>query len=303
MLKKINLLSLTMVFLVFFIGCRPVQMDKLEEEPEIKVELEDGTIKEIGLESYVEGVVAAEMEESWPEDAYGAQAIKARTFALKWLQDHDEEVISTKHEETQAYDPKAIKPEIKEGVNKTRGEVIKYDGEYINAWFHASAAGQTTSAQVGLAYDDEEPPYIVSVESPDELAPEDIQNWQVQLSQEEIISALEQAGEEVSAIDNIEIISRDETDRIITIKFIYPEGSKELQGAEFRTLVGPDELKSILVREIKEVEDGFEFHGSGWGHGVGMSQWGANKLAQDGKSPEEIINYYFEEVEIVKLWE
>jgi len=303
LLKKINLLLLIMIICVSFFACRQVQIDELEKEPEIKVELENGDIKEIGLESYVEGVVAAEMEEGWPENAYAAQAIKARTFALKWFEEHDKDFISAKHEETQAYNPKAIKPQIKEGVDKTRGEVVKYEGEYINAWFHASAAGQTTSAQVGLAYDDEEPAYITSVDSPDELAPEDIQNWQVELSQEEIISALEQTGEEPSAIEDIEIISRDQTDRIIDIKFTYPEGSKELRGAEFRTLVGPDELKSILIREIKEVEDGFEFYGSGWGHGVGMSQWGANKLAQGGKSPEEIINYYFKDVEIVKLWE
>ncbi len=303
MLNKIKLLVLAIIIMLSFPACRPVQMDELEEEPEVKVELEDGNIKEIGLENYVEGVVAAEMEDGWPEDAYAAQAIKARTFALKWFEDHDEEVISAEHEETQAYNPEDIKPEIKEAVNKTRGEVIKYGGEYINAWFHASAAGHTTSAQVGLAYDDEEPPYIVSVESPDELAPEDIQDWKVVLSQQEITSALEEAGEEVSTVDEIEILSRDETDRIENMKLIYSEGSKELKGAEFRELVGPDELKSILIREIEEVEDGFEFHGSGWGHGVGMSQWGANKLAQDGKSPEQIIDYYFEGIDIVKLWE
>ncbi len=303
MIKKSILLIIIIAILVTIVACRPVRMNDLEEEPTIKVELETGDIKEIGLEGYVEGVVAAEMEEGWPEDAYAAQAIKARTFALKWFEEHDEDVISAKHEETQAYAPEAIKPKIKEAVNKTRGEVIKYQGEYINAWFHASAAGQTTSAQVGLAYDEAEPPYITSVESPDNLAPDDIQNWQVELSQENIISALEEAGENVSTIEEIEILSRDETERVIDMKFVYPEGSKKLQGAEFRTLLGPDELKSILIREIKEVEGGFEFHGSGWGHGVGMSQWGANKLAQDGKSPEEIINYYFADVEIVKLWE
>lgn len=64
---------------------------------------------------------------------------------------------------------------------KDQGEVIVYKDEYINAWFHASAGGQTTSAKVGLAYQEEEPPYIISVKSPDDQAPEDVKSWEVVL--------------------------------------------------------------------------------------------------------------------------
>ena len=113
----------------------------------ITVKLQDGQ-EEMGLEEYITGVVAGEMEANWPENAYAAQAIIARTFALKHLSDNDTNIISGSYQFAQEYKPEKVTEEIEKAVKKTRGEVIVYKDEYINAWFHASAGGQTTSAKV-----------------------------------------------------------------------------------------------------------------------------------------------------------
>ncbi|MGM0501122.1 MAG: SpoIID/LytB domain-containing protein, partial [Bacillota bacterium] len=156
--RKYKLFFVGIMVLFIMVGCSQKQESKvkgikekgeLEQEPQIKVELKNGQIKELKLEEYVAGVVAGEMKKDWPENAYGAQAIKARTFVLRRIEDTADNTISAEHEEAQAYKPENITAEIEQAVKKTRGEVVTYNGEYIKAWFHSSAGGETTSAKAG----------------------------------------------------------------------------------------------------------------------------------------------------------
>ncbi|KXS45671.1 MAG: stage II sporulation protein D [Candidatus Frackibacter sp. T328-2] len=274
------------------------------EEPTLKVKTTEGQTKTMKMEEYIMGVVAGEMKKDWPLDAYGAQAIIARTFAMKRLEDKGTNVISGSHKEAQAYRPQNIDDKIKKAVQKTRGEVIIYEGDYINGWFHSSAGGETTSAKVGLAYSKPEPPYIVSVKSPDQEAPEDIRSWSVSFGKDKIIEVLKQAGvKSVKAIEDIEILNKDKTGRAIDLAIKYDGRTKKMKAASFRTSIGPDKLKSTLIKSIEVAGNEVTFKGSGYGHGVGMSQWGAFAMAKEGKSPEEIIDHYYKDVNIAKKWE
>ena len=311
MKRSYKLFLLLIVGLLIIAGCSQEQEskmkgakegDQLEDEPTIRVELENGQTKDLKLEEYVMGVVAGEMKKDWPENAYGAQAIKARTFVLRRIEDTADNTISAEHEEAQAYKPANITDAIKSAVEKTRGRVVTYNGEYIKAWFHSSAGGETTTAKVALNYKKAEPDYIEPVESPDDEAPADIKSWQIALSAAEIKKALQEKGVNAQEIKGVKITEDDETGRIVKLAIEHEEGSTEMHGADFRTIIGPDKLKSTKVEEIKKEEDKFIFRGSGYGHGVGMSQWGAYKLAQEGKSPSEIINHYFKDVKIEKIY-
>lgn len=308
--ESYKLLILVVLITISFLGCSQQQEskmkgakegDKLEDEPTIRVELTNGQTKELKLEEYVMGVVAGEMKKNWPENAYGAQAIKARTFALRRIEDTADNTISAQHEEAQAYKPANITDAIKAAVEKTRGEVVTYNGEYIKAWFHSSAGGETTTAKVGLNYKKAEPKYIKTVQSPDEEAPADIKSWEIKLSAAAIKQALE---DKINggAITGIEISEQDDTGRIEKLTLEHDQGTTTIHGADFRTAVGPDKLKSTKVETITKVGDHFMFKGQGYGHGVGMSQWGAYKLAEEGKSPEEIIKYYFNDVKIEQIY-
>ncbi|MEJ6950615.1 SpoIID/LytB domain-containing protein [Natronospora cellulosivora (SeqCode)] len=307
--KKIFLLFILLALTLFLIACEQPRVrgirerDVLEAEPEVVVVLADGEKQTLGLEEYVVGVVAGEMKPDWPEDAYAAQAIIARTFAFRQMAESGTNEISGSYQFAQEYKPENITDVVIAAVEKTRGEVAVYNDDYINAWFHASAGGQTTSAQVGLDYEKDEPPYIISVESPDQEAPEDVQNWLVVFSLDEVTAAIAAMGEDVGTVENVSVQDSDETGRAIELNIEGTNGSATVRAGKFRNEIGSKELKSTMITDIDVVEDGFQFSGSGFGHGVGMSQWGAYAFAQEGKSPEEIVMYYFDNIEIVREYD
>nr|AGF93488.1 SpoIID/LytB domain-containing protein [uncultured organism] len=310
-LRKIILVAiLLLMFSICLLGCENwsrvkgiKERGKLEEEPTLRVKMGDGSIRKLKLEEYITGVVAGEMKNNWPIDAYGAQAIIARTFALEFLEENDTDTISGEFEYAQEYKPEAVTPEIRKGISNTRGEVVLYKDEYIKGWFHASAGGQTTSAKVGLAYEKAEPPYIKSVKSPDHLAPSDVKNWSVYLGNKEIEEALKKMGKNIGELLEINYGRKDKTGRIINLEFEGSTGSATVKAANFRKQLDPKKLKSIKIDSIEKMENGFQFKGSGFGHGVGLSQWGAYAFAEDNKSPEEIVKYYFNNVDIVKVYD
>ena len=279
------------------------EIGRYEEEPTIEVVRADGSTDEVKFEEYITGVVAGEMKPDWPAAAYGAQAILARSFALRYMEDNNTRTISGAYQYAQEYKPEKITEEVADGVAGTRGEAVVYDDRFIKGWFHASAGGQTTTARVGIGYDRQEPGYTKTVQSPDQEAPEDVQNWTVSFSEEEVQTAVEELGFSVGTVEEIEIIDTDRTGRIINLRIRGTEETAEIKGANFRNEIGSQELKSTMVTEIEKNEGSFSFAGSGFGHGVGMSQWGAYSLANEGKTPEEIVEHYFADIELVKAYD
>ncbi|NLG87328.1 MAG: SpoIID/LytB domain-containing protein, partial [Firmicutes bacterium] len=151
----------------------PVAVARSGREPVLTLfDNKTGQKKDIKMEDYIAGVVAAEMEPSWPVEALAAQAMLARTFTLEALESkggtqslHGTDV-STKVEEFQAYDPSRINDNVRKAVQATRGKVLTYDGELIKAWFSAYAGPRTATAKEGLNFKEPEPPYIKSVSNP-----------------------------------------------------------------------------------------------------------------------------------------
>jgi len=299
------------VVLIIISGCEPRgdvrgirEFGQYEAEPEIEVIMENGEVVTVMFEEYITGVVAGEMKENWPLNAYAAQAILARSFALRFLEEEDTNQIGGTYRDAQHYQPEKINDEIRQGVEKTRGEAIIHNDIFINGWFHANAGGQTTSAKVGLAYDKPEPPYTVSVESPDQEAPEDVLDWTVVFTDQEIEQILaEIAEEEIGNLEEINILDKDGTGRIIDLEFVGDAGRTEVHAAIFRRELDSKKLKSTMIDDIVRADEGFSFSGSGFGHGVGMSQWGAYSMAKQGRSPEEIVEHYFRNIEIVKVYD
>ncbi|SFM18042.1 SpoIID/LytB domain-containing protein [Pelosinus propionicus] len=274
-------------------------------EPEILVYMhETGEKKKMKMEEYVAGVVAGEMKNDWPVEALAVQAILARTFTQQAI---DEKggvpargtQASTDIKEFQAYNAKAVNDSVKKAVEMTRGMVITYQGKPIQAWFHASAGGITATAKEGLNYKEDEPPYIESVKSPDDLAPADVQNWTASFTKKEVMDVLAKMGKNVNAIDSIEIGKKGPSGRSMTL---LVNKAVEVSGPEIRVGLDSVKLKSMLLDKVEVSGDTVVFTGKGYGHGVGVSQWGVNKLTTMGKKPEEIIGQYFKDVTIEKRW-
>ncbi len=286
----------------------PEQISQGEgQEPRLRVFIaERGNVQTMNMEEYVMGVVAAEMEPTWDIEALAAQAIKARTFALQRI-DEDGGVprrnadASTDIQEFQAYNAARINDNVREAVEKTRGLVAVHEGEYVRGWFHAYCGGTTATAVEGLEFQGDNPPYIQNVECPcfDGIEP-DLRYWEKSYTTARIRNVARQvAGEDPGAVTNIRVGEESEG-RALT----FMVNDTEVSAPRFRLALGSTEFKSTIVNDIGISGNTVTFSGQGYGHGVGLCQWGAYVLARDQeRSAEEIITHYFEGVTIQRLWE
>lgn len=272
---------------------------------------ETGQIEEINLEEYLYGVVSSEMPANFEIEALKAQAVVARTYTIYQINNN-----SSKHENADICDNYAccqawISKEdriskwneeeaesnwnkIVEAVNSTSGKVITYDGKPINAFFHSNSGGVTESSTAvwgGIDF-----PYLKSVETAGEEGYKQYSS-QVQFSKQELLNKIKEKYQDCeidfSQQNCIEILEYTTSGRVKTIKF----GNKEIAGTEARTILG---LKSTNFTFSINGEI-VTFSVTGYGHGVGMSQTGADALAKTGLKFDEIIKHFYTNVEIVEL--
>ena len=260
-------------------------------------------VKDMDLETYLQGVLAGEMKNDWPMEALRAQAILARTFVLKFTTEKESKYegadVSTDIEEAQAYSAEEINDRVKQAVESTRGLVLSSNGEFPYTWFHAHSGGRTALAKEGLAYDKEEPPYTESVpgqESND--APEDAKAWEASFSESEFLTACKKAGGSPTSAKDISIAKKGESGRAVTLLV----GGQEVSAPELRIALGSMKMRSTFLTGIKYQDGKVVMSGKGYGHGVGMPQWGAYGLAEGGMEGEEIVMQYFKDVQVVSMW-
>ncbi|MBM7855977.1 stage II sporulation protein D [Desulfohalotomaculum tongense] len=312
-MKGVRLLKITLavaLLAVIFSACvkpekKPGQV--VGGEPTITLYVnETGEKKKIKLEEYLAGVVVAEMEPTWPQNALAAQAILARTFTMENIESgrvkkiHGTDV-STDVEESQAYDPSRINERVKKAINDTRGQVIKYKGRYVKGWFSACCGGVTAGAEEGLDWKKTKTPYIKAglKDGCMEITNDENRDWWVQFPISTVRQAVKnKTGQDPGDITGVEIVKRGPSGRAEEIKL----GRITISGPALRLALGSEKMRSTLIKEIKVKGDNLVINGNGFGHGVGLCQWGAYKMAQEGKSPEEIIKFYYQNVTIDKLW-
>lgn len=309
-MKKILVLFLSFLMVFSFVGCKEesaqielpqnISLTEEDNQPTLKFyDINTKEITEIELEEYLKGVLAGEIYNSWPIEALKAQAILARTFTLNYLQNNKSKYsgadISNDINEAQAYDASKINENIEKAVAETRGKVVVQDGKLIETWFHSNSGGVTTNAKTGLNYLGEES-FTKSTQSPETAENSENFEWVVKFSKSEILSALRAMGVSVQSISNFEVGEKDESGRAITLKM----GGAEFSANTFRSKVGGTKMKSTLITDIVVSSSSVSISGKGYGHGVGMSQWGAKVLAEEGKTAKEIIEFYFDNIEVVK---
>jgi stage II sporulation protein D len=237
----------------------------------------------VPLERYVESAVASETYADWPRAALRAQAVVARTYAL-YERDRNTErpfdvqatVLSQRYGATPATEP------IRLNTAATRGEYLAHEGRPILAVFHSAGGGRTaTSKEVwGEAL-----PYLRSVESPDDEAPDFF--WSYSIPVADFFAALRESG--VHTPDGpVEVTRRSASGRVVILR----AGEAVLSGRDVRDLLGGRALRSTLF-DVQVEEANVRFLGSGSGHGVGLSQWGARALAKRGWGYRQILAHYY----------
>ena len=262
-------------------------------------------IDEVDMFEYIVGAVAAEMSPTYHSQALRAQAVVCYTYATKKKESPDPELdgadITDSSAVHQGYLDSAARKEkwgdkyetyekkIEEAVKEVYGKKIVYDGETITAAFHAISSGQTFSSEEVWGKD---VPYLQSVTSAgDRLSPD--YSSTLTLTKAEFEKAFAGSGAKLEG-DCKDWVGNAESCNDGYIKSIEI-GEKEFTGTKVRELLG---LRSACF-EIKYTEDEFKITTRGYGHGVGMSQYGADYMARQGSDWQEIIKHYYTGVEIV----
>lgn len=287
----------------------PAVLDELprgeNKLPLINVYLTDAsTVAEMDVETYVCGVLAGEMPSDWPLEALKAQAILARTFVLKFVSAKSSRYegadISTDISEAQAYDTEAVNETIRQAVNETRGQVLlTSSGELPYAWFHAHSGGTTALAREALGWNKPEPAYTQVMDSLDSKdAPAEAIAWEANFAITDFLRACRAAGVPCETARSVTIGEKGPSGRAVTLLV----DGVSVPAPELRIALGSTVMRSTLLDEVRVTDGNVFIAGRGYGHGVGMSQWGAYALAQDGMSGQDIAAYYFKGLSVATLW-
>ncbi|MBM6619495.1 SpoIID/LytB domain-containing protein [Bacillus suaedaesalsae] len=285
-------------------------------------------INQLPLEDYLKGVVPLEVYPSWPIETLKAQALAARTYAVAHINDKMDDTIRF-----QVYGGYDWKASTTKAVNETKGEVITHKDKLINAFYSASNGGVTESnANVWGGnpepyfpikedpYDPTHPwEYSLHQEqiSLDNVDWTDSKCWdETEEVDQKITNTMKKKLQKNGYPGDIKIVSiptfelsKDQYDSkrsrkgSITIQFLHRlyDGTvmleeyelKDVEINRIRPLIGGDLFKSYLIDSLDFQNKTYTMQGRGYGHGVGMSQWGASIMGQKGKSYQEIIQHYF----------
>ncbi len=262
-------------------------------------------VNSLPLEEYLYGVVPSEMPASWPLEALKTQAVAARTYAIKnagQFSSDGFDILPTTM--SQVYEgAEAETPNSNKAVDETKNKIITYDSKVINAYYSSGAGGMTEN---GLDAWGNDLPYLKSVEDYDFDSPK--YTWYKHITNEDIQNFVKKEYKVVlGKITNISVLETTKSGRAKTVKIKGTKSSIDVNPKKMRlalklnstlfqvTVAEPGtiiEEKKIIVPEL------FLFSGKGFGHGSGMSQYGARFLAKSGKTFDDIIKHYYSGVQI-----
>ena len=306
-MKKILLLTLTIILIpLFIIGLtnRNEILNKIKygfySNSIIKVKKsKTNEIESVPIEEYVIGVVAGEVPASFDLEALKAQAVASRTYALEHKQrsktnydvmDNTQNQVYINYEDMKNkwknnYDENLNK--ITNAVNSTKGEVLLYDNNLIDAMFFSTSNGYTENSENVFS---SKKPYLVSVPSPWDKQESPVFKTTSLISKKEFLFNL---GLPDSNEINISDVKTTNTKRVISLNI----NGKKFKGSEIKSIF---KLRSTSFSiEIKE--DKVNFIVNGFGHGVGMSQYGANGMAKEGYDYKDILKHYYKIYKIKKI--
>jgi len=253
------------------------------------------------LESYVASVVAAEYGFDDLEGAK-AMAVVVRTYALKAADKFDGRYDHVDHTASQVYrGTSAITGVARRAARETRGEVVTSNDTLIEAVYFSSSGGHTADNE-DVWDADEALPYLRGKRDPyDRNSPH--HRWTTRIDRQSLLHALEERLD--GSVRGFVIGERSEGRRVKSVDILRPGGSREpMQANAFRLLVNRAvsgaEMKSTWFDARRE-GDTYVLDGRGFGHGVGLSQWGAHEMSQRGKSYRDILSFYYDDIRVQRL--
>jgi stage II sporulation protein D len=247
-------------------------------------------VNHVSLEDYLYSVVGAEAVASWPLESLKAQAVSARSYALYKKNTSGSSIFDLDTTQaTQVY--KGLDTEYTtthQAVDGTRGQVMTYNKRVILAVFHSSSGGHTENVEDIWT---SALPYLRAVADYDHQAP--VFQWTKTFSENEMDNL-------VGGVGKIRAMIPQKTTpfgRVVTMKVVGDRGAKTISGDDVRSAL---KLRSTLFR-VADVDGEFQVTGRGFGHGLGLSQWGAYFLAKQGVRYQQILDHYYKNSALSKV--
>lgn len=254
----------------------------------------------IDIEDYIRGVLYHEVTNRWPMEAMKAQAVAVRGYAMYQIeQNKDRPFDVTSDIYSQVYGGRtAERYRTNLAANRTAGEVLTFNGKILPTFFHSNCGGHTENASELWNFDLAPLKGVLCPYC--DLAPHSF--WKRNFNLRAVHAKLLEKGVKISSLKEIKIVKRNESNRVTQLELISREGTSTfISGKDFRQFLGPNDIKSnnydIVMRGYY-----FDMIGRGWGHGVGMCQWGAHAMAQKRFNYKEILEFYYRGATLEKRW-
>ncbi len=248
-------------------------------------------VNELPLEEYVVGVVRAEAGERWPAEALRAQAIVARTYGayhrIIGAGRPYHVVASTAHQQYAGRVP-STSP-VWAAVQETAGQVLRWQGELFPAFYHTESGGLTEDPR--LVFSARNMPALKPIVCPFSVGSPHFY-WSLELRLDDLSQLLRRQGVDLGTVTSVEVTERTASMRAVAITVRGTRGAARVRGNDFRRIVGYDSLKSTWFA-VAQDSKAVRFSGRGYGHGVGLCQWGAKGMAEQGYTAQQILDFYY----------
>ncbi len=255
-------------------------------------------IEEIDLEGFISGVLGSEMPPAWNEEALRAQAVTARTYVMNKKKVRGNEAYHLDMMDLAYRGMSSESTRLNKIVQDTKGVVMVYNWNIFPAYFHSTCGGHTED--VGRIFGKDSIPPLSGVVC-NYCNNSKYSRWSTDISKFEIERRLGEAKVRVSNISTVKAIDPGAGKHGSRVEIVSASGSKEMNANDFRLLVGPNYLYSTAF-DSKNNGKCITFSGRGWGHGVGLCQYGAQAMAEKGFQWTAILKYYYPKIELVRVY-
>jgi stage II sporulation protein D len=256
-------------------------------------------VNELPLEDYLVGLINCEISSQWPMEAIKAQAVVARSYAAyqiearKYAPYHLESTVMDQvYEGCDIEDSRA-----QQGVKETAGEVLTYENKVIQAFYHSNCGGHTEASENVWGFS---LPYLRGVQC-EYCLKSPAANWEQAIPLKKIELLLKNNGYQVNGLWDIKAGKKNKSGRVTDLSLLSAKGTLTISAVNLRKVIGYSVIKSTNFEVTTNVDEAI-FVGIGYGHGVGLCQWGAKQRAADGFNYREILSYYYPGTRLEKIY-
>ena len=283
---------------VFVYSAEPIFFNNKPYEGFMNVMADDGklfVVNYISTEKYLDGVLNGEISSDWPEEALKTQAIISRSYALyKYRKNKNLPWNLVSDTRDQVYGGMSLADRNSHNaIVKTYGEVVTHGNALVPTFFHSNSGGHTESAgniwQKSMAY--------IKGKKTNYGKSDPDYRWEYEIPVRLLLSKLSNNGYPVPKIDSISVSARNETGRVQRVKISGDGQEMEIITTRMRSILGNRNLKSLMF-DVSLNGNTVIFKGLGYGHGVGVCQWCAKEMAEEGMTAHEIIEYFYDDIRI-----